>query len=271
MANYFVDRVVQHPGRVTMTPVAGQTDTYDLARAEGTVTEVGTPFNADTFNGIADELTSDIVDLISGRVWYGTCPTASSGTTDKIVTVDTGFKLETGVTIAVKFDNDCIATMGYQRKLNVNDTGAIPISVKGMTTMTYNPWSAGDVVLFVYDGTYWQMVSPTTDAYTDVSSQVSVTSTTGSLEQFLLRRTRNFVHLQLAVKNSAAVAPPSNIYAGTIQTTALRPKYFSTGVGFYGSTCGVVQIQPGGAITVRATGAQLAANSSIYLSAIYLI
>lgn len=55
MANYFTDRVVQYPGRVTMTPT-GNTNEYDLARAEGNITVAGTPFNADAFNGIADQM-----------------------------------------------------------------------------------------------------------------------------------------------------------------------------------------------------------------------
>jgi len=61
MANtYFTDRVVQYPGRVTMTPT-GNTNEYDLARAEGNVTEPGTPFNADTFNEIANQIIADAV------------------------------------------------------------------------------------------------------------------------------------------------------------------------------------------------------------------
>lgn len=61
MANtYFTDRVVQYPGRVTMTPT-GNANEYDLARAEGNVTEQGTPFNADTFNEIANQIIEDAV------------------------------------------------------------------------------------------------------------------------------------------------------------------------------------------------------------------
>lgn len=61
MANtYFTDRVVQYPGRVTMTPT-GNTNEYDLARAEGNVTEAGTPFNADAFNSIANQIIADAV------------------------------------------------------------------------------------------------------------------------------------------------------------------------------------------------------------------
>lgn len=62
MANtYFTDRVVQYPGRVTMTPT-GNTNEYDLARAEGNVTTPGTPFNADTFNSIANQIIEDATD-----------------------------------------------------------------------------------------------------------------------------------------------------------------------------------------------------------------
>lgn len=61
MANtYFTDRVVQYPGRVTMTPTGNENE-YDLARAEGNVTEPGTPFNADMFNRIANQIIQDIV------------------------------------------------------------------------------------------------------------------------------------------------------------------------------------------------------------------
>lgn len=61
MANtYFTDRVVQYPGRVTMTPTGNENE-YDLARAEGNVTEAGTPFNADTFNEIANQIIADAV------------------------------------------------------------------------------------------------------------------------------------------------------------------------------------------------------------------
>lgn len=63
MADYFVDRVTEHPGRVQMTPVSGQSNVYDVERAEGAVTEAGTPFNAATFNAIAQ----DILDKITAQ------------------------------------------------------------------------------------------------------------------------------------------------------------------------------------------------------------
>ena len=62
MADYFVDRVVEHPGRVQMTPVSGQSNVYDMERAEGAVTETGTSFNAATFNNIAQDILDKITE-----------------------------------------------------------------------------------------------------------------------------------------------------------------------------------------------------------------
>lgn len=63
MADYFTDRITEHPGRIQLTEVSGQTDVYDVERAEGAVTETGTPFNAATFNAIAQ----DILDKITAQ------------------------------------------------------------------------------------------------------------------------------------------------------------------------------------------------------------
>lgn len=75
MANYFVDREVEHPGRVNLTPVDSNLMTAsidsngvasfsnsedglvaDLTRAEGTVSTEGTPLNAINLNGGINEM-----------------------------------------------------------------------------------------------------------------------------------------------------------------------------------------------------------------------
>lgn len=147
MANYFSDRVVQYPGRVTMTPT-GSSDTYDMARAEGEVTNQGSPFNAEIFNGA--------IDLYA--MWYGTCSTAA-GTAAKVVSCS-GFKLVTGATIAVKFTNAQTSTSTIT--LNVNSTGAktvygIPRSTTSATRID-GAWEANETKIFVYDGTNWRLV-----------------------------------------------------------------------------------------------------------------
>lgn len=46
----FVDRVVEYPGRVKLTPVTGQSNVYDMERAEGDEYTGGTLMNASNMN-----------------------------------------------------------------------------------------------------------------------------------------------------------------------------------------------------------------------------
>lgn len=85
---------------------------------------------------------------------YGTCATSAS-TQTKTVSL-TGFTLVTGARIAVKFT---YANTYSSPMLNVNSTGAKYIKKYGSTAVDINSWVAGAVVEFVYDGSYWQMVS----------------------------------------------------------------------------------------------------------------
>lgn len=58
-----IDRVPTYPGRVRMTPVAGQANTYDMVRADNPI-EPGTPINRALFESIAVEMeaTKQIVE-----------------------------------------------------------------------------------------------------------------------------------------------------------------------------------------------------------------
>ena len=147
MANYFKDRVVQYPGRVTMTPVSGETNKYDMSRSEGTVTTDGTPFNAGAFNTMLDKY----------GMHYGTC-TTSAGTATKTVSCS-GFALETGATIAVYFAYGNTSTS--QLKLNVNSTGAkdiYGIDRSGNTNKLDGAWEESEVKIFVYDGNVFRLL-----------------------------------------------------------------------------------------------------------------
>lgn len=46
----FEDRIVEHSGRIKLTAVSGETDTYDMSRAEGEVIQEGTPLDAAHLN-----------------------------------------------------------------------------------------------------------------------------------------------------------------------------------------------------------------------------
>lgn len=82
---------------------------------------------------------------------YGTCSTAA-GTAAKTVTI-TGFKLVTGASVKIKFDNTNTAS---SPTLNVNSTGAKSILYRGNAPVSLTNYH---IYEFVYDGTYWRLVS----------------------------------------------------------------------------------------------------------------
>lgn len=91
-----------------------------------------------------------------GSTLYGTCATAAA-TAAKVVTCANFSKLETGVTIHVKFTYSNTAS---NATMNVNSTGAKNLCCYGTTrvgTTEKTSWKAGAVVSFTYDGTSWVM------------------------------------------------------------------------------------------------------------------
>lgn len=91
---------------------------------------------------------SEIKDKLA---YYGTCTTSAS-TQNKIVDCN-GFELSEGVSIRIKFTD--AQTYNGQPTLNVNNTGAIGITLRGDTDGIRYMWQAGDVIEFTYDGTSW--------------------------------------------------------------------------------------------------------------------
>lgn len=101
-------------------------------------------YNADGTRGVGT------LTMGNAKNYYGTCSTKNS-TQAKVVDC-TGFVLETGATIDIKFTN--AQTYNGVPTLNINSTGAVSITggLKGM-------WASGDVVRFVYDGSTYRVVS----------------------------------------------------------------------------------------------------------------
>lgn len=86
---------------------------------------------------------------------YGVCSTAA-GTAQKAVTVD-GFVMTTGTVIAVKFTTtNTVAT--NLLTLKVNSYTAAGIRYRGATLSSPDKLSANLIVIFIFDGTYWQIV-----------------------------------------------------------------------------------------------------------------
>lgn len=69
-----IDRNPTYPGRVKMTPVAGQENTYDMVRADIPV-EAGTPINKALFDSIGDDifaLTQNVSNIINAHASMAT-------------------------------------------------------------------------------------------------------------------------------------------------------------------------------------------------------
>lgn len=140
---------------------------------------------------------------------YGTCHTASD-TGDKTVTV-TGFVLETGARVTVKFSNSNTAS---NPTLNVNNgsdyTGAKAIMYRGTSSVSgssnYYRWQSGDIVDFIYDGTNWVMVGWQTYAYHAESATAS------TYANYLRYSTTNLLTASDAstVTSSATISPSSS-------------------------------------------------------------
>lgn len=104
---------------------------------------------------------------------YGTCDTAAA-TAAKTVTVD-DFVLEAQARVTVKFT---YANSAASPTLNVNGNGAKAIRWRGAALPSTQYWAAGQVIDFVYDGTYWNMIGAANDNNTNTDTKVKCTALT---------------------------------------------------------------------------------------------
>ena len=111
-----------------------------------------------------------------GATLYGTCSTAAN-TAAKVVNCPNFDTIVVGVMIAVKFSNGNTAT---SPTMNVNNTGAKNILIHGITSLGGLDWSIseGDISLFVYDGTAWNLISA---ADRDTLNQVGSANSTSKM------------------------------------------------------------------------------------------
>ena len=66
----WTDRNTQYPTRRILTAIEGETDTYDVTRAEGTISAEGDAFNATNMNDLEDRIESAF-EIITGTLTSG--------------------------------------------------------------------------------------------------------------------------------------------------------------------------------------------------------
>lgn len=107
--------------------------------------------NSDTIDILAAKLAN--ADIGSGDMnYYGECTTAS-GTSAKTVSIS-GFKLEIGAIVAIKFANP----VNSGATLNISGTGAKEIYYRGYALQS-KIINALDTVTLIYDGTNFKILS----------------------------------------------------------------------------------------------------------------
>lgn len=130
-------------------------------------------------NGIS--INNDIISSTSGST-FGTCPTAAA-TGTKVVTIGDGsiISLYPGFKITVAFTNaNTSSSIAY---LNVNGSGAVRIAlIDGTLPTAYEAqglWSSGDIIDFIYDGTYWRIYQKDTNPIGTIIAFAGLIAPTG--------------------------------------------------------------------------------------------
>lgn len=132
----FTDRVVEFPGRITLTDSITSTvlGTYDSVRAEGTVTEEGTPLTA-------DNLTTNIQALIDAALTterakrqkgIAKVKVSAKSTASKTVTFPTAFSTVPIVTITP------VTTVPAARDVGVSATTTTGFTLYAYSTTAVN-------------------------------------------------------------------------------------------------------------------------------------
>ena len=161
------------------TTGGGTSSFFDVSDTTATAADVASGKVFYAANGVQTVGTASGGSGVS--VFYGTCATAAA-TAAKVVVCEefTSADLVEGTVVNVKFTN--AQTYNGAPTLNVQSTGAKNVKRVGTTNAARYEWQAGEVLQFVYDGTYWMLTdggiaTTTYYAVTKLSSATNSTST----------------------------------------------------------------------------------------------
>lgn len=156
-----------------------------------------------------------------------------------------GFRLKEGGIIAIKFTTDIDIT---NPSLNISSTGSKPIYYRG-SALPRGTVNAGDTVTFIYDGTYYHVISIDKDDIVDISD-----GTANDGEVVFTRRsgdtvTLNFnhTHSQYALASSLSAVATSGEYSDLLNKPTIPTETTVSGWGFTKNTGTITGITMNGA------------------------
>lgn len=181
------------------------------------------------------DLTNDSGFINSPNIPYLTCATAAATaakTTTLVIGTFTSDDLVAGAQVLVNFTYENGVA---NPTLSVNGTTAKSIKRYGTTapsTSAASSWNAGAVVLFIYDGTYWQMEAWENTTYTTITSAevTAGTSTSSRLVTPALLKTavQTFADenvIETVKVNGVALTPDSDKAVDIIETDPTVPAW----------------------------------------------
>lgn len=99
----FIDRVVEHPGRIKLTPVTGQSNVYDMERVEGEEYTPGTLLNALNLN-TQTQLDNSVQNLFeTAGMTGGTYQNGVSDALGFLISSRIAYIVETGTSNSFKY------------------------------------------------------------------------------------------------------------------------------------------------------------------------
>lgn len=169
---------------------------------------------------------ADHIHPMQTKTVYATSSTGASSGTKIATTVESiAFSLVQGARVSVKFSNANTTTSSTY--LNVNSTGAKLVRWRGATLTSNQYWASGQVVDFVYDGSYWNMIGAAQDnsGTNGVSSLTDLGVTATATELNYVDGVTSAIQTQLNGKAASSHdQAASTITTGTFPTTAIYAK-----------------------------------------------